>query len=124
MNVVRSTSAAAGISSTARRMREIKRDMTCLGSPSQTKDQDHQVDDEQQHDRQLQHQHRAVVLIGAEDLVEVVQGLELVVDRAVPVGQVEAVGQPLVDARQVPVAEEFGDIRQLIGKARQIDADL
>jgi hypothetical protein len=30
----------------------------------QPQDQDHQVDHEQQHDRQLQHQHRPVVLIG------------------------------------------------------------
>ena len=30
----------------------------------------------------------------------------------------------LVDARQVPVAEELGDVAQLILEARQVDADL
>ena len=30
----------------------------------------------------------------------------------------------LIDPRQVPVAEELGDVAQLILKARQVDADL
>ena len=47
----------------------------------QSHDQDHQVDDEQQHDGQFQHQHPAVGLVVMQELVEVIQRAELVVDR-------------------------------------------
>src|SRR6185312_2320309 len=33
-------------------------------------------------------------------------------------------GNIFVNARKVPVAEEFGDVRQLIAEAREIDAQL
>src|SRR5687768_18702 len=68
--------------------------------------EDDQVDDEQEDDRRFEDQHPAVVLLGPEELVEVVEGLELFVDRVVPVGEVEAGADALVDAGEVPVAEE------------------
>ena len=37
-----------------------------------------------------------------------------------PVGKMEPGGEGLVDAGEVPVAEEFGDVRQLIAQAGQI----
>src|SRR5437867_2355441 len=116
-------SVAAGNSSTVSRIRAIRRDMPIKLSP-QPHEQDNQVNHEQHYDGQFENEHRAVVLVGPQDLVEAVQRLEFFVDGAVPVGQVEAVGQALVDARQVPVAEKLGDVGQLIGEARQVDADL
>ena len=65
-----------------------------------------------------------VVPLRLQQLVQVVQRLELLVDRAVPVGEVEAGGEALVDAGEVPVAEELGDVGQLVAEAGQVDADL
>ena len=61
--------------------------------------------------------------VGAEELVEVVERLELLVDRVMPVGEVESLTQALIDARQVPVAEEFGDVGELVAQAGEVDAD-
>ena len=82
-----------------------------------------QVDDEQQDDGDFQDQHEAVVAVALEELVEVVEGLELVVDGVVPVGEVEAGGDGLVDAGEVPVAEELGDVGEFVVEAGEVDAD-
>src|SRR5204863_3752534 len=44
--------------------------------------------------------------------------------RPVPFGEMEAGGEVLVNAREVPVAEEFSDVREFIAEPREVDADL
>ena len=44
----------------------------------------------------FQREHPAVVAVGSEDLVEVVEGFELFVDRAMPVAEVKAGGKALI----------------------------
>ncbi len=82
-----------------------------------------QIDDKQQDHCHLQREHPAIAAIGLEDQVQVVEGFELFVDGAVPVAEVEAGGEALVEVGEVPVAEEFGDVQQFVAKASQIDAN-
>ena len=58
-----------------------------------------------------------------QEMVEVGQGPELVADNLAPVAQMEAGEEMLVNPRQVSVAEELGDVQQLIVQPGQIDAD-
>ena len=78
--------------------------------PSHAEKKHDEVDDEQKHDGDLQREHPAVHAVLVEELVKLVEGLEFFVDGVMPVGQVETRGEALVDAREVPVAEEFGDV--------------
>ena len=82
-----------------------------------------EVDDEEQDDGDFEQEHPAVIVILLEKLVHVVEGLEFFVDGAVPVGEVKTGGDGLIDAGEVPVAEEFGDVGKLVGEACQVDAD-
>ena len=63
--------------------------------PFQPHHQHHQVYDEQQHDGRFQHEHPTVGLVVFQQLVEVVERLELAVNRAMPVAEVETQHFPL-----------------------------
>src|SRR6266567_2393798 len=96
----------------------------CYGSvPFQAQEQNHQINHEQQHDRYFQYQHPAVGLIVVEQLIEISQGLELSINGPMPIGQMESGRNVLVNARQVPIAEEFCDVGKLIAEAGQVNAD-
>lgn len=56
-------------------------------------------------------------------LVQIVQSLQLIVNRAMPVTQMKARRDILVDARQVSITEEFSDVGELIAESRQVDAN-
>src|SRR5437870_13896627 len=57
--------------------------------PGQPDEQHHQVDDEQQHDGDFEGEHPAIHLVLLMQAVEVVHRAQLLVDGAVPVGQME-----------------------------------
>lgn len=82
-----------------------------------------EVDDEEEDDGRFEDEHPAIVAVGLEELVEFVEGLEFFVDGFLPVGEVEAGGDGLVDAGEVPVAEEFGAVLEFILEAGEVDAD-
>ena len=60
--------------------------------------QHHQIDDEQQHHRYFQNQHPPIIPLGGQQLIQIIQCFQLLVDRVVPVRQMEARGKRLVDA--------------------------
>ena len=86
-----------------------------------TADQEDQVDNEKQHDGGLEDHHPAIGLVLVKDLVKVIEGFEFLFDRALPVRQMETGGDAGINAGEVPVAEEFGDIGQFIAELSQID---
>lgn len=82
-----------------------------------------EVDDEKEDDGGFEDEHVAVVAVALEELVELVEGFEFFVVGALPVGEVEAGGEGLVDAGEMPVAEELGDVGKFVGDAGEVDAD-
>src|SRR5690348_8404687 len=80
----------------------------------QSHEEKNQINDEQQDNRSLQHQHPAVGLVVLEQLVEVVEGFEFDVDGPVPVAQMEPGGNVFINASKVPVTKTFGDVQKLI----------
>lgn len=93
------------------------------GLKLESDNQDDEVDDEEEDDGGFEDHHPAVVVVLFEDLIHGIEGVEFFVDGAVPVGEVEASGDGLVDSGEVPVAEEFRDIGEFIGEACEVDAD-
>src|SRR2546421_4165324 len=94
-----------------------------LNLPLNAEEEHDQVDHKKQDDGAFQQEHPAIVLIVFKELIQVVQRFELLIDGAMPVGQMEPGGDVLVNARQMPVSEEFRDVREFIIKPRQIDAN-
>jgi len=86
-------------------------------------DEEDDVDDEEEAHGDFEDEEVAVEAVGLEELVEVVEGFEFFVDGFVPFGEVETGGDGLVDAGEVPVAEELGDVGEFIGHAGEVDAD-
>jgi len=82
----------------------------------------HDIDDEEDDDGDLECEHPAVGLVVLQHFVEFADGAELVIDGAVPVAGVEPGGGHLVEAGDVPVAEELGDVGQLVAEAGHVDA--
>src|ERR1043166_63660 len=91
--------------------------------PLQAHQQQNQIDHEEQYNRQLQQQHPAIVLVQFKDLIKAVEGLELFVHRAVPIREMEASGDILINPGEVPVAKKFCDIREFVTEASEVDAD-
>ena len=89
--------------------------------PFETNEKNHQIDNEQQHDGRFQQEHPAVGLIVIQELIQVIESLQFTCDSAMPITEMEAGGDILVDAGEVPIAEELGDIREFIVESRQID---
>src|SRR5439155_22112096 len=85
--------------------------------PFQAEKENHQVDDEQQHNRHFQDQHPAVSLVMIQQLIEIIQGFQFPVHRSVPIAQMKSSGDIFVNACQVPIAEKLADIGQLIAEA-------
>src|SRR5581483_8476444 len=99
----------------------------CFGlgtSMFQSQNQDHKVNDEQQHDGHFQGQHPPVVLVVLEQLIEIVKGLELAIDGAMPVAQMKPGGNVFVNAREMPIAKKLGNVGQFIVKPGKVDADV
>src|SRR5678816_4173450 len=90
----------------------------------QTEHQKHEIDDEQQHNGGFQNQHPPVRAVVLQELVKIVEGLEFLIDGAVPVRQVKTRGDALIKSGQMPVAEEFGDVRKFIAETGEVDANL
>src|SRR5436190_19658289 len=86
-------------------------------------DKNHKIDHKQQNNRNFQDQHPPVGLVVIEQLVQIIQGLQLVVDSAMPVGEMKSSRNILVDPGKVPVAKELSDVGELIAKASQVDTD-
>src|SRR5882724_9948940 len=61
-------------------------------------DQPDHVNDEQEDDGDLEHEHQPIVLVLLEELIEVIERFELLVDALMPVGKVKSRGQGLIDA--------------------------
>ena len=80
----------------------------------QPHDQNHQIDNEEQHDGGLENDHPAIVLVVLEELIEIVERLELAVDRSMPVAEMKARSNTFVDARKMPVPEELGGVGQFV----------
>src|SRR5713226_5050841 len=78
--------------------------------PFESKEKNHQVDDEQQHDRHFQDQHPAVGLVMIQQLIEIIQGFQFPVHRSVPIAQMKSRRNVFVNASQVPIAKELADI--------------
>ena len=72
--------------------------------------EDHEIDYEQQDDRDLKDEHPTIGLVVIEQLIEVVEGLEFAVDGLVPITQVKASCDIFIDAGEMPVAKKFRDI--------------
>src|ERR1700722_9042550 len=95
-----------------------------MGSMLQAREEDDEVYDEEQDDGAFQDEHPARVLVLLEELVEVVQSFEFAVDGAVPIAEMEAGGDVFVNAGEVPVTEELGDVREFIVEAGEVNADV
>src|SRR5262249_34839073 len=79
---------------------------------------------EQQHDGDFQDEHPTVRLVMVQQLIQIIQSLQFAIDSSVPISEVEAGGNFLVNASQVPVAKELGDVGQFIAEACQVDPNL
>src|SRR5262245_16217935 len=66
------------------------------------------VDNEQNHDDQLQPEHPPLVNLRLDDAVKLVELAQALLDTAAPLGQVKAVPRRQVHPGQVPVPEELG----------------
>src|SRR5258706_16186384 len=96
-----------------------------IGSmPLQSQEQNHQINYEQQHDRDFQNQHPPIRLIVIKQLIQIVQGFQLPIDCPMPIAQMKSGRNIFVNSRQVPIAEKFGDVRQFIVEASEVDANL
>ena len=58
--------------------------------PLQPHEEDHQINDEQQHDGGFEYHHPAVVLVMLQELVEIIERLEFAIDGPMPFGKVES----------------------------------
>src|SRR5687768_9811334 len=84
---------------------------------------DNQIDDEEQDNGPFQNQHPAVGPVMLQKLIKIIQRLEFLIDRPVPVREVETGGDVLVNSRQMPVSEKFGDVGKLVAEPREVHAD-
>lgn len=75
--------------------------------PLQPQQQDDQINDEQEHNGHFQYHHPFVRLVVLEQLIQVVQRLQFPIDRPMPIRQVKTARYLFVDAREVPITEEF-----------------
>src|SRR5438094_7403364 len=92
-------------------------------SAFESDEEQNQINHEQQHNGRFEDQHQAIGLIVLEQLVQIVERLEFFINCAVPIAKMKAGGDVLVNAREVPIAEEFGDVGELIAEAGEIDPD-
>ena len=92
-------------------------------STFESDEKQNQIDNEQQHNGRFEDQHQAIGLVVLEQLIQVVERLEFFVDRPVPIAQMKAGGDVLVNSREVPIAEEFGDVGEFIAEPGEIDPD-
>src|SRR2546430_17595472 len=94
-----------------------------MRSTFQSDEEQNQVNDEQQHNGCLEHEHPAIGLVVLEQLVKIGQRLELFVDGPVPVAEVEPGRNVFVYSRQVPITEKLRDVGEFIAQARQVNAN-
>lgn len=85
-------------------------------------EEEDEIDDEEKNDGGFEPEHEPVVAVLLEELVEAVERPEFLVDGAVPVAQVEDAGGVLVDAGEVPFAEELGGVGEFVAEAGEVDA--
>lgn len=86
-------------------------------------DNHNQIDDEEQDNGRFEDEHPAVGLVVVEKLVEVVERFDFFVDVFMPFGEVKTGGDHVVDAGEMPIADEFRDVGKLVAEAGEIDAD-
>lgn len=87
------------------------------------REEEDEIDDEEEDDGGFEPEHEPVVAVLLEEFVEAVERAEFFVDGAVPVAQVEDAGSILVDAGEVPFAEELGGVGEFVAEAGEVDAE-
>src|SRR5678815_3587990 len=80
-----------------------------------------EIDDEEQDDGGFQDEHPTIVLIVLQDLVEITERLQLLFHGLMPIAQVKARGEVLIEPGEMPVSKKLRDVQQLIAKSRHID---
>ena len=97
--------------------REFPRTGVQSRSTFESDEKQQQIDNEQQHNGRFEDQHQAIGLVVLQQLVKIVQRLQFFIDRPVPIAQMKAGGDVLVNSRQMPITEEFGDVGEFIAEA-------
>ena len=85
------------------------------------KGQHQQVDGEKNHDQHFQPGHAAVVDVGIDHAVQVVKLGQAVLDALAPLVEIKPLAGPQIDSRQVPVAEKFADVGDLVVELSNVD---
>src|SRR5688500_14089388 len=95
-------------------------DAPATGGGSLEHEDEDEVDDEEEDDGGFEDEHPAVGLVVLEELVEVVEGADFFVNESMPFAEVEARGDGVMHAGEVPVADKFGDVGKFVAEAGEV----
>ena len=100
------------------------RDLTaCSGGSMPYPEEDGQIHGEKDDDDDFQPQHARFVHLAVDDAVKLVQLREPLLDAGAPLVEIKPVARAQIDAGEMPIAKELGDMGDFIGELGDIHAE-
>src|SRR5262245_54347379 len=82
-----------------------------------------QVDRKENHNNDFQPKHPPFVDFGMNDTIELIHLSETLLDAGTPLIEVKTIAGSEVNAGQIPIPKEFGDVSHFIGQFGDIDPE-